>query len=170
MKYIIWNKEDIKNITEQEKEMWFDTYNNDLFEGRGYDVMLMDIEEIDKLYIQFKKDYFDYLDSLEESDEFICYLVCQDEYGKFVSQARIMLKGERYFVEGLETHRDFMKQGLATKLIRELEHVAILRGIKEIYANSYEKNIPSIKTFQKRGFKEVKCDVKSRVCMKKNLE
>ena len=169
MKVVVWNKEDIKNITLNEKEMWFDTYNNDLFEDRGYDVMLMDIEEIEKLYIQFKNDYFEYLESLENNDEFICYVIMQDEYDKFISQARIMYKENKYYIEGLETHRDFLRKGHATKLLNHLEKEAVKRGITALYGNSYIKNFPSINTLKKAGFIEIPCEVETTFCMKKEL-
>lgn len=169
MKVIIWNKEDIKHLSDQQKEMWFDIYNNDLFEDRGYDITNMDIEEIEELYRRFKIDYLEYLSSLPEDDSFIFYILLEDEYGKYVSQARVITKKNRYVIEGLETHRDFMKKGNAITLINKLEIEASKRGIKEIYANSYYKNIPSIKTFSRCGYHEIEAKIENRICMMKRL-
>ena len=169
MKAIIWDKSDISSITNQQHEMWFDIYNNDLFEDRGHDITLMHIDDIDKLYIKFKNEYLMYLNSLANDSDFQFYVLLEDEYGKFISQARVITRDNRYIIEGLETHRDFMKKGAATKLIHELERVAKSKGIKELYANSYNKNIPSIKTFKKCNYVEVESGLDNRICMKKDL-
>jgi ribosomal protein S18 acetylase RimI-like enzyme len=167
-RFLVWDKSDIKSITPHQKEMWFDFYNNDLFEDRGYDITFMDVDDVNKLYEQFKQDYFDYLDSLKENDEFVCYVVYEMD-DMFVSQARIMLKENRYYIEGLETHRELYRKGYGSTLIKYLEEEASKRGIKELYANAYNQNIPSIETFLSLGYKEVKTEVKNRICMKKDL-
>lgn len=169
MKFIVWNKEDIKNITDEQREMWFDIYNNDLFEDRGYDITSMEIEEIEELYTQFKRDYFEYLDSLALSEHFHFYIILVDEYSKFCSQARLITKKNRFVIEGLETHRDCYKRGYAKKIISALENEAVSRGVKTIYANSYHLNIPSIKTFEACGYHQIDSPIEHRICMQKNL-
>lgn len=170
MKVLIWTKDTIPSLTQEEKEMWFDTYNNDLYEDNGFDIKRMHMDDIEKLYIKFKKEYLDYLQSLATDESFKFYILFEDQYKKIVSQARLILKENMYLIEGLETHRDFMNKGIASKLIYELEKEAKKIGITRLYANVNKENIPSIKTFIGCGYRLAATDVEHQNRYKKDLE
>lgn len=166
---IIWDKENIDKVKDNHREMWFDVYNNGIFEDRGYDITKMDVEDIDELFKEFKLDYFNYLDSLKTDESFLYYIILQDDYGKFISQARVIYRENKYYIEGLETHRDFMKKGFGSYLILQLEKEAKKRELSSLYANCYVENIPSIRTLKRCGYYEEGTVTETRICLKKDL-
>ena len=169
MEFKIWYAETIESISQKDIDMWFDIYNNDLFEDRGYDITFMDIDEVETLYKRLKQEYVDYLMSLQEDPAFLFYVVLENDYEMYVSHARVITRDDLYYIEGLETHRDMYHKGYATMVINKVCDIALENGIKEVYANIYYLNEPSIKTFKRCGFKIISDPENKRVLMKKRL-
>jgi len=169
MEVRIWYGESIGSISQKEIDMWFDIYNNDLFEDRGYDITFMPLDEVEELYKRLKNEYVDYLMSLQEDPAFLFYAVLENEYDMYVSHARVITRDGLYYIEGLETHRDMYYKGYATTVINKVCEIALKDNIKEVYANIYYLNEPSIKTFAKCGFTVISDPENKRVTMKKRL-
>jgi RimJ/RimL family protein N-acetyltransferase len=169
MEFRIWYGEDIESISQKEINMWFDIYNNDLFEDRGYDITFMPVEEVEELYKRLKSEYVEYLMSLQEDPAFLFYVILENDYDMYVSHARVITRDDLYYIEGLETHRDMYYKGYATSVIYKVCEIALQDNIKEVYANIYYLNEPSIKTFLKCGFQVISDPENKRVTMKKRL-
>lgn len=128
----IWTKGKIKSLSMKTKEMWFDVLNNGLEEDRGFDLDDPNIIDIQK---QIKEDYINYLDSCVENPDFQNYYILRNDKGNIVSVCRIIIKDERYFLEGLETHRDHYKKGYARQLLDFVIKDLFRKEIERVYSN-----------------------------------
>lgn len=116
MKFEIWNKSKIEILNQIEKEQWFECLNNGLEEDRGFNMNNPNIIEIQT---SIKKNYINYLENCSTNKEFYSYYVLYNDKGIIVSLLRVIQDiQERFFVEGLETHRDFRRKGYAKKIRR----------------------------------------------------
>jgi ribosomal protein S18 acetylase RimI-like enzyme len=147
IKFVVWDKEKLKNLTNHEKEAWFEVYNNGLVEDRGFS---LNDPKIDQIKEEIKQDYFKFLHEYIRSEYFRAYFLLF-EGDKIVSLCRVLPKTVLY-LEGLETHRDYQNRGYATILLKE-----VLNYLKEaeymcLRSNVTKHNHASIKLHQKLGF------------------
>lgn len=145
----VWNKQKISNLHQLEIDDWFDVLNNRLVEDRGY---TLDDPNIESIKDSIKADYINYLKELVDDNRFHSYYVFKDEVDRIVSVCRIVHKGSSYYLEGLETHRDYHQKGYATKLIDSTLQLLARDGINELFSNVRVHNIPSINFHKKIGF------------------
>ena len=151
----VWNNDKIKNLSPMDKDQWFDVLNQGLEEDRGYDLSTPNIEEIRK---SIKKDYIDYLKSCSVDPDFYAYYILRKSGGIIVSLLRIVLKNQAYYLEGLETHRDYYRQGYASSLLKQVLYDLKRKNIKEIYSFVRNHNEQSLKFHYKNGFVEKEKD------------
>lgn len=151
----VWNNDKIKNLSPMDKDQWFDVLNQGLEEDRGYDLSTPNIEEIRK---SIKKDYIDYLKSCSVDPDFYAYYILRKSGGIIVSLLRIVLKNQAYYLEGLETHRDYYRQGYASSLLIQVLYDLKRKNIKEIYSFVRNHNEQSLKFHYKNGFVEKEKD------------
>lgn len=168
MKFIVWTREDINQLTPLQKAKWFDVYNNNLFIDSELDITTMSNDEIHKAYKKIQNGYYQYLDSLLLDSSFVFYLILSDD-DIYLSLIRVILRDKYFTIEGYETHRDHQGLGHGTFIISECIKVCKEAGIPEVYANIYTKNKASLKSFLSNGFKEVKTDVDNRIRVCKRL-
>lgn len=145
----IWTKDIIKSLGMKTKEMWFDVLNNGLEEDRGFsldDPNLLDIQK------QIKEDYINYLDRCVDNLDFLNYYILRNEDGVIVSLCRIIIRDERYFVEGLETHRDHYRKGYARQLLDFVIKDLFRKEIERLYSNVAIHNDASNKFHLNFGF------------------
>ncbi|QLY39989.1 GNAT family N-acetyltransferase [Hujiaoplasma nucleasis] len=146
----IWNKQRISNLSQTEIEQWFDVLNQGLEEDRGYDLSEPNIEDI---RAGIKTDYIDYLKSCEKNQNFYAYYILRDDDGKIVSVCRIVIVDNQYYLEGLETHRDYYYKGYASKLFNKVMYELKRDNIKTIYSIVRNHNHKSINFHYKNGFR-----------------
>jgi len=149
MKILHWNKTDIENITPELFDNWYDVYNYGLIEDRGYTPNSLSKEAQVKISEAIKQDYYNYLDNLDDNFKFYKIIV---ENGKFVAMGRIVTKKNKYYIEGLETHRDFRQRGYGKVVLKSLITSLFDLGINKVYSTIRKTNIPSIKTHESVGF------------------
>jgi ribosomal protein S18 acetylase RimI-like enzyme len=148
---MIWYKSDILKLSNAIKERWFDVYNYELLNDRGYDVSKMSNIEIHDAKKDIKRSYFDYLESLSENDDFVFYS-CIEKESMIVAVSRVVIKDGSYYIEGLETHREFRNQRYGKKCLKELLSNCDLMNIDKIYSKIRVYNIASINTHKSCGF------------------
>ncbi len=146
-----WDKEKIKNLTENEKEDWFDVYNHNLEMDRGYNINKMIPEEVSNLRQTIKKDYLDYLESLVNDKSFINYTILYNS-GKIVSQCRMIVRDNQIYIAGLETHRDYRQLGFGKKVLLEAITYMFEHGFNSIHSVIRKWNESSLKTHKSVGF------------------
>ncbi len=151
---MIWKKKDLESLSITQKDEWFDVYNDGLLDDRGYNLKEMTAQEINKVNKVIKEDYFNYLKSLKKNPNFICYILIYDS--RIISQARLVKDKGNVFIEGLQTHREFVKQGLATKVLTKAIEYARNNGITVLNSTIRKWNQASIITHEKLNFKLVK--------------
>ena len=150
----VWNKQKINKLTQEELEQWFDVLNHGLEEDRGYDLSEPNIEDI---RVGIKKDYIDYLKSCENNQNFYAYYILRDD-GKIVSVCRIVIVDDVYYLEGLETHRDYYQKGYASKLLNKVLYELKRENIESIFSIVRNHNHKSLTFHYKNGFSEKEKD------------
>jgi 2-polyprenyl-3-methyl-5-hydroxy-6-metoxy-1,4-benzoquinol methylase len=145
-----WNKQRISNLSQIDIEQWFDVLNQGLEEDRGYDLSEPNIEDI---RVGIKKDYIDYLKSCENNQNFYAYYILRDDDGKIVSVCRIVIVDNQYYIEGLETHRDYYYKGYASKLFNNVMYELKRDNTKTIYSTVRNHNHKSLNFHYKNGFR-----------------
>jgi 2-polyprenyl-3-methyl-5-hydroxy-6-metoxy-1,4-benzoquinol methylase len=143
-----WNKTKINNLSQIDIEQWFDVLNHGLEEDRGYDLSDPNIESISA---GIKKDFIDYLRSCGNNQNFYAYYILRDD-GTIVSVCRIVIIDGKYYLEGLETHRNFYHKGFASKLLNKVLYELKRDKIKTIYSNVRNHNHKSLNFHYKNGF------------------
>lgn len=146
-----WNKLKISNLSQIDIEQWFDVLNQGLEEDRGYDLSEPNIEDIRK---GIKQDYIDYLKSCVNNQNFYGYYILRDDDGKIVSVCRIMIVNNLYYLEGLETHRDYYYKGFASKLFNKVMYELKRDNIETIYSTVRNHNHKSLNFHYKNGFRQ----------------
>ncbi|MBS9463265.1 GNAT family N-acetyltransferase [Flagellimonas sp. 389] len=69
-------------------------------------------------------------------------------------KARHYLAHEQYAYLGfMYTHTDYRGMGINSKIVDELKHWSLARGLKEIRLTVYSDNVPAIRAYEKVGFK-----------------
>ena len=75
--------------------------------------------------------------------------------GKYVSALRLEPYKDGLLLEGLETAPEYRKRGYAAVLIREVQQYLSGQGSMKLYSHVEKRNIPSHKTHEKCGFREI---------------
>jgi len=145
-----WNKSKINNLSQKDCEQWFDVLNHGLEEDRGYDLSDPNIESI---RAGIKKDYIDYLRSCGHNQNFYAYYILRDD-GMIVSVCRIVIIGGKYYLEGLETHRNYYQKGFASKLLNKVLYELKRDKIDTIYSIVRKHNHKSLNFHYRIGFSE----------------
>jgi len=145
----IWDKNTINELNQLDIAEWFDIYNNGLVEDRGFSLSNPQILSIRK---KIKSDYEEYLSNCVHDSNFHSYYVFKNEEGKIVSICRIVRKSPDYYLEGLETHRDYYYKGFASKLVNNLMQILVREDINVIYSQVRNHNIASINFHKNIGF------------------
>ena len=143
-----WNKENISKLTFNEKNQWFEVLNNKLEEDR--EISLSDPLLKEKQQ-EIKDDYLTYLDGCSKASNFHKYYILKDN-AKIVSVCRVNIYDKKYLLEGLQTHKDFLRKGYATKLMNEMILDLKKDGIKSLYSQVRKWNKASNKLQRKIGF------------------
>ncbi len=146
-----WNKSKINNLFQKDIEQWFDVLNHGLEKDRGFDLSDPNIESIRAV---IKKDYIDYLKSCGNNQNTYAYFILRDD-GTIVSVCRIVIVDGKYYLEGLETHRNYYQKGYASKLLNKVLYELKRDNIKTIYSIVRNHNNKSLNFHYKNGF-EVK--------------
>jgi 2-polyprenyl-3-methyl-5-hydroxy-6-metoxy-1,4-benzoquinol methylase len=143
-----WNKHKISNLSQIDIEQWFDVLNHGLEEDRGYDLSDPSIESIRE---GIKKDYIDYLRSCGNNQNIYAYYILRDD-GTIVSVCRIVISDSKYYLEGLETHRNFYRKGYASKLLTKVLYELKRDKIDTIYSTVRNHNHNSLNFHYTNGF------------------
>lgn len=149
MNFVVWDKEKLNSLSIAEKELWFDVLNNGLEEDRGYSLKDPNIEEIKK---EIKSDYFSYLHEITRTSNFVSYFILyEDEI--IVCVCRVVEIDKMFYLEGLETHRNYLRKRYATILINHvIDYLKELDVIK-LRSNVSMYNEKSILFHKSIGFK-----------------
>ncbi|MCK5388046.1 MAG: GNAT family N-acetyltransferase [Candidatus Izimaplasma sp.] len=153
--YMIWNRDKINRMNNITKNKLFDTYNSGLIEDRGYNPKLLNENELTKIEEGIRKDYIEYFETLENNIDFMFYCIIKKDK-RICSACRLMKIDNKYFIEGLETHRLERQKGYGYKVLNNTLAYAKEIGIEIIYSIIRTKNISSIRTHLKCGFIEEK--------------
>ncbi len=145
----IWKGKQILQLKDNDIEQWFDVLNYGLVEDRGFGLNDDNIEEI-KSYI--RKDYIEYLMSCSINKNFQAYYILRDEHNTIVALCRIVFDEGKYYLEGLETHRDYYHKGYATQLLFEVLRELKRNNILKIYSIVRNHNTKSMNFHKKHGF------------------
>ena len=145
-----WNKQKISNLSQKDIEQWFDVLNHGLEEDRGHDLSDPNIESI---RVGIKKDYIDYLKSCGNNQNFYAYYILRDD-GTIVSVCRIVIVDDKYYLEGLETHRNYYQKGFSSKLLNKVMYELKRNNIKTFYSMVRNHNHKSLNFHYKNGFSE----------------
>jgi len=145
----IWKGKQILQLKDNDIEQWFDVLNYGLVEDRGFSLNDANIEEIKS---NIREDYIEYLMSCSMDKNLQAYYVLRDEYNTIVAVCRIVFDEGEYYLEGLETHRDFYRKGFATKLLFLVLQELKRNNILKIYSIVRNHNTKSMNFHKKHGF------------------
>ena len=104
--FVIWDKDKLKQLTEEEKLVWFDMYHDESLEEKTFDRLLIQ---------EHKKDVLE----VSRSAFFVAYYLLMKEE-RILSLCRVVQKGFGLYLEGLKTHRDYYNLGYASYLLKEV--------------------------------------------------
>lgn len=144
----IWDKQRIRNLTKDEKHQWFDVLNHEL--EADHEIALDD-PQIKEKQADIKMDYLRYLESCPNLDGFHKYYIYRAN-NKIVCVGRIQVSQHRYYLEGLQTHRDYYQRGYAKALIQAIKTDLEKDHIRSIHSEVRVWNTPSNALHQKLGF------------------
>lgn len=144
----IWGKEKIANLSEFDKQQWFDVLNHKLEEDRD---ISLDDPELPKKQQEIKDDYFKYIEKCPYQKDFYKYYIWK-ENDKIISVCRVNIYDNRYTLEGLQTHKDYYKQGYATKLLDLVLFNLFIEYIDTLYSEARIWNDASNRLQTKLGF------------------
>lgn len=153
MNIAFWDKDKLKQLTEAEKELWFDVLNHELELDRGINLSKLTTSEKQQIQDEIKSEYFQYLDQLSEDKNFLFYTLLMDDFGKIVSMCRLIKRDQLIYVGGLETHRDFRNLGYGRIVLSETAKSAFENGYSVIHSVIRSWNEASIKAHKSIGFR-----------------
>ena len=145
----IWKGKQILQLKDNDIEQWFDVLNYGLVEDRGFSLNDVNIEEI---MSNIRKDYIKYLMSCSMDKNLQAYYILRDEHNTIVAVCRIVSDEGEYYLEGLETHRDYYRKGYATKLLFQVLQELKRNNILKIYSIVRNHNTKSFNFHRKNGF------------------
>ncbi len=147
-----WDKEKVKNLTQIEKENWFDVYNNGLEKDRGFDINKLSQFDVDNIKNVIQADYLKYLDSLVDDKNFVFYTILKNGTGKIVSLCRLVKRAGLIYLAGLETHQDFRSQGYGKGVLLATTKLAFENGYESINSVVRKWNEASIRIHKSVGY------------------
>jgi 2-polyprenyl-3-methyl-5-hydroxy-6-metoxy-1,4-benzoquinol methylase len=145
----IWKGKQILQLKDKDIEQWFDVLNNGLVEDRGFNINDSNIEEIKS---NIRKDYIEYLMGCSMDENLQAYYIFRDEHNVIVAVCRIVFDEGEYYLEGLETHRNYYRKGFATQLLLEVLRELKRNNILKIYSIVRNHNSKSLNFHKKHGF------------------
>ena len=151
----VWDKQKLAKLNQIDIDDWFDVLNNGLIEDRGFSFDNPDINVIKTI---IKSDYQSYLVNLVNDTNFHSYYIYRNNYDKIISVCRIVMVNSNYYLEGLETHRDFQKNGFATKLVNGMIQLLVRDDITVLYSKVRHHNEPSNQFHTNFGFDGINSD------------
>lgn len=149
MKFKIWGKEKITHLSDLEKEQWFDVLNEGLEEDRD---ISLDDPKIRELQKNIKIEYLKYLHECTRTAYYFSYFVLYNEESNIVSVCRVIEKDHQFYLEGLETHRDYYRKGYASTLVNEVILYLKEIDISNIRSIVSTNNLRSIQFHKSLGF------------------
>jgi len=145
----IWKGKQIFELKNSDIEQWFDVLNHGLVEDRGFSLDYSNIEEI---RANIKKDYIEYLMKCSIDENLQAYYVLRNEQDNIVAVCRVVFDKGEYYLEGLETHRNYYRKGYATKLLLKVLNEIKRNNILKLYSIVRNHNIKSLNFHKKHGF------------------
>ncbi len=153
MNIIFWDKAKISQLTEQEQEMWFDVYNDELETDRGINISKLNQMDLIKTQKNIKDEYLKYLNNLVYDKNFQYYTILYNENNIIVSACRLIKRDESIYIGALETHRDYRNLGYGKLVLSETIKKAFQEGESVIQSVIREWNKASIKAHKNVGFR-----------------
>ena len=98
-----------------------------------------------------EQDFYQYLQQVFFRTEGAAYFIWE-ENGKYISALRLESYRDGLLLEALETHPEMRQKGYAAKLMQET--LPFAKGVL-LYSHVSKKNIPSLRTHEKCGFKRI---------------
>lgn len=144
----IWNKSKISKLSLNEKNQWFEVLNDKLEEDRNISLLDPLLKEKQQ---EIKNDYLTYIDSCAKATNFYKYYILTDNT-RIISVCRINIYDNKFLLEGLQTHKNYLRRGFATKLINEMINDLKIDGITTIYSEARKWNDASNCLQRKLGF------------------
>lgn len=151
----VWKAKQIHSLSKDDVEQWFDVLNYGLVEDRGFSMTDSNIDEIQD---SIKKDYIHYLMACSDNENFQGYYILRGEHGMIVSVCRVVEENGIYYLEGLETHRDYYHKGYASTLLKHLLYKLKKDGISKLFSLVRNHNEKSLNFHKKNGFRVVRKD------------
>jgi GNAT superfamily N-acetyltransferase len=149
MRFTVWGKEEITQLSDLEKEHWFDVLNNGLEKDRN---ISLDNPKILEFQENIKKEYLKYLHECTRTAYYFSYFVLYNEEDIMVSVCRVMEMDHQFYLEGLETHRDYYRKGYASALVNEVILYLKEIDISTLRSSVSTSNLGSIQFHKFLGF------------------
>ena len=151
----ILTRKDMCTMDIKTMEDIFDVYNFGLAEDRGYDISALSTDEQHKINNAIKNDYIEYFKSLRDDNNFIIYSV-RYLVNKPIAVCRVANRDSGLYIEGLETHRDYRKQGHGKAVLAK--SVARLKEMRysKVFSVIRKWNKASLNTHYSADFKPYK--------------
>lgn len=153
MKITFWDKAMITNLSDAQRESWFDVYNHELEQDRGINIEKLNQAELESVQATIKQEYFQYLESLIIDKNFQYFTVLTDQFDNILSLCRLIKREGSLYIGGLETHRDHRNNGYARQVLSKTVRKAFNEGYSVVYSVIRVWNKPSIKAHERVGFR-----------------
>lgn len=99
-----------------------------------------------------EQSFYQYLKEVFFPTPDACYFLWEED-GKYVSALRLEPYRDGLLLAGLETAPDARQKGYAARLIQETKKWLTSRRFVRLYSHVHKKNLASIKTHEKCGFR-----------------
>ena len=109
-----------------------------------------EVEDFSKLLFEYEKGYMDFVQSFLDSEENRYYI--WEINGQWVSALRMTKVEDFYYLEALETAKQYRQKGYGTKFLQELIELLKKRGKVIIRSNVSKNNMASLALHRKCGF------------------
>ena len=109
-----------------------------------------EVEDFSKLLFEYEKGYMDFVQSFLVNEKNRYYIF--EINGQWVSALRMTKVEDFYYLEALETAKQYRKKGYGTEFLQELIRMLKKRGKVIIRSNVSKKNTASLALHRKCGF------------------
>ena len=109
-----------------------------------------EVEDFSKLLFEYEKGYMDFVQSFLVNEKNRYYIF--EINGQWVSALRMTKVEDFYYLEALETAKQYRKKGYGTEFLQELIRILKKRGKVIIRSNVSKKNTASLALHRKCGF------------------
>lgn len=109
-----------------------------------------EVEDFSKLLFEYEKGYMDFVQSFLVNEKNRYYIF--EINGQWVSALRMTKVEDFYYLEALETAKQYRKKGYGTEFLQELIRMLKKRGKIIIRSNVSKKNMASLAVHKKCGF------------------